>query len=59
MNLNPRIDQRLTTEERVRLCVEQFQSQAGGLPSLHTIALITGARSEALVKSVLYDIEHG
>ena len=56
--ITPKVNNRLSTEQRVQLLIETLQDRGGGkpLPDIPTIALITGARSAALVKSVLYDM---
>lgn len=57
--ITPKVNDRRSTEERIELLIVAWRSHNNHnqpLPPIETIALITGARSVSLVKSVLYDM---
>lgn len=65
-NLRARkVNERLATEDRIRLLMEELErlaqcdSPQDEFPDVQTIALITGARSETVVKSVLWELSQG
>lgn len=51
-----RVNERLPVEDRVRLLLETLIEDGSDVPPVNIIALITGARSEGVVKSVLWDM---